>query len=192
MVAVILAGGENKRIPIIKSFIEIDGKTILSRQLECLKKIFRRVFINTNTPELYFSFGAPLFGDIFNKRGPLTGVLSSLISTKEDEVFVLACDMPFIDEGLIRYILENQGGAATIPVFRGRCEPLFSIYTKDIIESGLNRLMGEDISLNRFLKEIDVKYINEEEISLFDPKGRSFININTFEDLSIINKKEVI
>jgi len=192
MVAVILAGGENKRIPIIKSFIEIEGKPILSRQLECLRRIFKKVFINTNSPELYFSFGVPLFGDIFNKRGPLTGVLSSLISTKEDEVFVIACDMPFIDERLIRYILENRGGVATIPVFRGRCEPLFSIYTKGIIESGLKRLMEDDISLNRFLKEINVKYIDEDEIALFDSEGRSFININTFEDLSIINKKEVI
>jgi len=192
MVAVILAGGENKRIPIIKSFIEIEGKPILSRQLECLRRIFKKVFINTNSPELYFSFGVPLFGDIFNKRGPLTGVLSSLISTKEDEVFVIACDMPFINERLIRYILENRGGVATIPVFRGRCEPLFSIYTKGIIESGLKRLMEDDISLNRFLKEINVKYIDEDEIALFDSEGRSFININTFEDLSIINKKEVI
>lgn len=187
MVAVILAGGENKRIPIVKSFIEIEGKTILDRQVECLRKIFKKVFINTNAPELYFSSGLPLLGDLFNKRGPLTGILSSLISIKEDEVFVIACDMPFIDEGLIRYMMDNRGGSATVPIFRGRCESLFSIYTKGIIHKGLNRLMEEDISLNRFLKEIDVKYINEKEISAFDSKGRSFININTFEDL-----KEVI
>jgi molybdopterin-guanine dinucleotide biosynthesis protein A len=32
------------------------------------------------------------------------------------------------------------------------------------------------------LEEVDVHYIEEEEVKKIDPEGRSFVNINTLED----------
>ncbi|MEF9475741.1 MAG: nucleotidyltransferase family protein, partial [Candidatus Mariimomonas ferrooxydans] len=57
---VILAGGENRRLPVLKSFIEIDGEKIIERNLKIMKNLFNEVFIVTNQPEVYLYLGFPL------------------------------------------------------------------------------------------------------------------------------------
>ncbi|MBI4823683.1 MAG: molybdenum cofactor guanylyltransferase [Nitrospirae bacterium] len=190
MTALILSGGENRRIPVIKGFIEVDGKRTIESQIELLRGIFDRVVISTNTPELYFYLGLPMIGDIIGKgKGPMSGILSTLLSTGEDEIFVIACDMPFIKPDLIRHILQNRAKDATIPVFNGRPEPLMAVYTKNIIGVMKKRIEKGRTSLRDMLGEINVRYINDSEIRAIDQKGRSFVNINTEDDLKQLREE---
>lgn len=186
MLAVILCGGENSRIPVIKGLIEIGGKTIVETQIDALGGIFDEIVISANSPEHYFRFGLPVIGDILPRRGPLTGILSVLLSTGRDGAFAVASDMPFIRPGLIRHIVENRGGAATVPVFGGMPEPLLAFYSKDIIAVGLKDLGAGNASLRELLGGIKVKYILEKEVRELDPEGRSFANINTARDLALL------
>jgi molybdopterin-guanine dinucleotide biosynthesis protein A len=184
MDAVILAGGENKRLSVIKGFLEINGRRIIESNIKLLNGIFRRVVISTNTPDLYFSFGIPMVGDILKCRGPITGVLSTLIALEASEIFVTACDMPFIKPELIRYIVCKWGkeGDAVIPIFDNKPQPLLGIYSKRISESMEKSIKHGERSLKGFLERANVLYITEEEIRAIDPEGRSFVNINTMED----------
>ncbi|MDP1758186.1 MAG: molybdenum cofactor guanylyltransferase [Thermodesulfovibrionales bacterium] len=194
MTGTILAGGENRRIPLLKGHIEINGKKIIDSSVNLMRNLFGRVVISTNTPELYFYCGAPMIGDIINQRGPLTGIFSVLSNIKDDAIFVVACDMPFLNGQLIRYMVDkynnfNSGTNkwdAVIPVFEGKPQPLFGIYSKNIlgiIEERLNKGLKK---LKDLLTEINVLYIKEEEVRQIDPEGRSFLNINTMEDLEKI------
>ena len=119
MDALILAGGENKRLPLIKGFIDVDGKRIIESNIELLEEIFNRVIISTNTPELYFYLGVVMVGDIVEDKGPMTGILSALTMPDVSEVFVTACDMPFIKPALVKYIVNSwdHGSDAVIPIF---------------------------------------------------------------------------
>ncbi|NWF51936.1 MAG: molybdenum cofactor guanylyltransferase [Nitrospirae bacterium] len=186
MNALILAGGENKRIPLIKGFIDIKGKRIIDANLEVLRDIFDRIILSTNNPELYFYLGVPMIGDIYKYKGPMTGILSSLVSLGEEEIFVTACDMPFIKPELIRYIVDmwtkNRGWDAAIPVFNGKSQPLIGIYSRKIIKTMEDSIKTSKRSLRDFLKKRNVLYISEEEVRRIDPFGRSFVNINTMED----------
>lgn len=194
MTGTILAGGENRRIPMLKGHIEFNGEKIIDSSVNLMRNLFGRAVISTNTPELYFYCGAPMIGDIINQRGPLTGIFSVLSNIKDDAIFVAACDMPFLNEELIRYMVDkynnfNSGTNkwdAVIPVFEGKPQPLFGIYSKNIlgvIEKRLNKGLKK---LKDLLTEINVLYIKEEEIRQIDPEGRSFLNINTMEDLEKI------
>lgn len=194
MTGTILAGGENRRIPLLKGHIEINGKKIIDSSVNLMRNLFGRAVISTNTPELYFYCGAPMIGDIINQRGPLTGIFSVLSNIKDDAIFVAACDMPFLNERLIGYMVDtynnfNSGTNkwdAVIPVFEGKPQPLFGIYSKNIlgvIEERLNKGLKR---LKDLLTEINVLYIKEEEVRQIDPEGRSFLNINTMEDLEKI------
>ncbi|MDP3259412.1 MAG: molybdenum cofactor guanylyltransferase [Thermodesulfovibrionales bacterium] len=190
MTGTILAGGENRRIPLLKGHIEINGKKIIDSSVNLMRNLFGRAVISTNTPELYFYCGVPMIGDIINQRGPLTGIFSVLSNIKDNAIFVAACDMPFLNERLIRYMVDkynnfNSGTNkwdAVIPVFEGKPQPLFGIYSKNIlgiIEERLNKGLKK---LKDMLTEINVLYIKEEEVRQIDPEGRSFLNINTMED----------
>jgi molybdopterin-guanine dinucleotide biosynthesis protein A len=191
LTAAILAGGENRRIPYVKGLLAVEGRTIIDRSLDVLRKVFDRVVISTNSPEWYFRFGVPLIGDVKMKRGPMTGILSVLLATSDAAVFVVACDMPFISEALLRYMLTlfeeqgargNRGIDAVIPVFGGKTEPLFGIYTRNVVKVMEGMLREGNTSLQAMFGNTEVLYIDEEAVRARDPLGRSFININTMED----------
>ena len=90
MDSLILAGGENRRMPLLKSFLQVEDRSIIDSNVELLKGIFDRVIISTNDPEIYFYLNVILVGDIMEERGPMTGILSALSLPGVAEVFVTA------------------------------------------------------------------------------------------------------
>lgn len=186
MTGTILAGGENQRIPLLKGHIEVNGQRMIDSSIKLLKNLFDRVVISTNTPELYFYCGVPMIGDILRERGPLTGIFSVLLNTRDD-IFVVACDMPFIKVELVsllvtRYALREERCDAVIPVFEEIPQPLFGIYSKNILSTIEKRLEKGSRGIRDLLTELKVLYIKEDEVRRIDPEGRSFVNINTMED----------
>jgi molybdopterin-guanine dinucleotide biosynthesis protein A len=206
MKALILAGGENKRLPVIKGFIEIKGWKIIESNINLLRQIFDCVIISTNEPGLYFYLGVPMVGDIVKHKGPMTGILSALVTLEPPDIFVTACDMPFIKPQLVKYIVNKwtqskgnsslitrhpspkNGWNAAIPVFDGKSQPLLGIYSKRIIRNMEDAIKKGNRSLREFLKKLDVLYIGEEEVRAIDPEGKSFVNINTLEDYEEVVK----
>jgi len=208
---VILAGGENRRMPVLKGFIEVEGKKIIERNLKVMKKLFREIFIVTNQPELYSYLRVPMLGDVYSIRGPMTGVLTALINSSNNWIFVSACDMPFIDPDVIRFMARERynptcitiidrghksasGTISTadiydtvIPLSAYKAEPLFAFYSKKIMSSLDQFVLTGKKSIKYFLLNHDkrVKYITSDELKNIDPELRSFINLNTPEDVEL-------
>jgi len=186
---VILAGGENTRMPVLKSFIRVGGVPIIERNLSVMKQLFREVFIVTNQPENYLHLETQMFGDVYDIRGPMTGVFTSLLNSQTRWVFISACDMPFLNTRLIEYMASKMGGYdAVIPEsslarrHRG-VEPLFAFYSKRLCTSMERTVLTGKRGLKDFLNDKKVKYITDREIKEFDQEARSFINLNTPEDV---------
>ncbi|GAB4536333.1 MAG: molybdenum cofactor guanylyltransferase [Thermodesulfovibrionia bacterium] len=170
---VILAGGENRRMPVLKGFIRVHGKPIIERNLNLMKGLFQEVFIITNQPEFYIHLDARLFGDVYDIRGPMTGILTALMNAKNKWVFITACDMPFIDEGVIRYLSSKRDDYDAV-LFKS--EPLLAFYSKSLLNPMEEALISGKNGINDFLKDKRVKYIKSCEIKGWE---RSFINLNT-------------
>ncbi len=188
---VLLAGGENRRFPILKGFIKINGSTIVEKNLALLKDLFQEVFISTNMPEKYFYLGVPLIGDVMSSRGPMSGIHSSFLNADGETIFVIACDMPFASKEAVSFVcnrhseaetLSPEGIDATIPVFNGKAQPLFGAYHKKILLRLENMISEGKTSMNRFLSDIKTNFIQEADFKAIDPDGRSLVNINTVED----------
>lgn len=182
MVSAILAGGENTRYPIPKGFIEVGGEKLIEKTLRLLRETTDSVLISTNTPERYFRLRVPLVGDVVKSSGPMAGIFSVFLATGADNVFFTACDMPFLKPGLVRYIIESHRGEATVPVFRGRPEPLAAVYSKAAARVMEEMLMKRQGSLTEMLSRLSVRVLEEAEWRKHDPEGMSFCNINTPED----------
>jgi molybdopterin-guanine dinucleotide biosynthesis protein A len=130
----------------------------------------------------------------------MTGILSALVTLEVPDIFVTACDMPFIKPQLVKYIINKwkhskknpltitgysspeKGWDAAIPVFDNKSQPLFGIYSRKVIRSMEETIKNGSRSLREFLKKLNVLYISEDEVRTIDPEGRSFVNINTLED----------
>ena len=187
---VILAGGENRRMPVPKAFIKVRGGKIIERSLGIMKCLFSEIFIITNSPAEYVYLGVPMLGDAYDVRGPMTGILTSLISSSNRWVFATACDMPFINEELIRYGASVRDGYdAVTPLLDGMTEPLFSFYSKRLVPSMERTVLSGKTGLKDFLNTKRVKYLKEKEIRKIDPEISSFVSFNTPEDLEDYTRK---
>jgi molybdopterin-guanine dinucleotide biosynthesis protein A len=177
---VILAGGENRRMPVIKAFIRVEGRAIIDRSITLMRRLFNEVFIVTNQPELYIHLDAVLLGDGYDVRGPMTGILTALINTSHDWVFVTACDMPFIDEEVIRYLaMRRDGYLAVLP----QDEPLFAFYSRRLIQPMERAVVSGRRGIRDFLEGKRVKYISKKEIAGIGDGERVFVNLNTPDDV---------
>jgi molybdopterin-guanine dinucleotide biosynthesis protein A len=187
MTALILAGGSNRRYPALKPFIEIEGEIIIERQLRVLLYLFDQVMLSTNLPEFYFKFGLPMVGDIGSSSGPLSGILSGLLNSSENKLFVVACDMPFIKKELIELILSKKDEASVVLcTYNRKLHPLIGLYDRSLISKIQKYIEQRNYRVIDFIKELDICIIDEDEIKKVDPDGCSFVNINTPEDLKKI------
>ena len=197
---VILAGGENTRMPVLKAFIEVEGEKIIERNLKIMRQLFKEIFIVTNQPELYLYLKTHLLGDVYDIRSPMTGIFTSLLNSLNNWVFISACDMPFINKELIKYMASkrdnydavvpkyNENNPPQSPFSKGGLrgdytEPLFAFYSKRLIPSMERAILANKTSPKDFLNNKKVKYISTEEIKGIDAKAMSFINFNTLEDV---------
>jgi len=186
---IVLAGGESARIGTDKAFLKIGGKTLIEQILEKLLRIGDDVIVVTNSPERYNHLGVRLVSDISPGKGALGGIYSGLKASKNEYSFVVACDMPFLNVNLIRYMtLLASGHDVVIPRVNGLLEPLHAIYSKRCIPSIERLLEKDDLKIVRFFSDVRVRYVEEEEINVLDPKHLSFFNINTLEDLEKARK----
>ncbi len=192
MDALILAGGENKRIRFHKGLLEFNGRRIIETTSEILKKYFNKMIISTNNPEQFYYLGYQMIGDVFDYRGPMTGIFSVFFCSGVSEIFVVACDMPFINGDLIDIIINNYNGQdAVIPVFNATPQPLLGIYSSTIMCIMEQRIKVNKRSMMSLLNNINTHFIKEEEIVRVDPEGRSFVNINTIEEYEKVIRKKV-
>lgn len=194
----VIAGGENKRFPSLKSLLKVNGITLMQRNLRLLRSFCNEVFINTNTPEFYSGYKHIMCGDVLPSRGPMSGIYSALLNATHDDLFVIACDMPFLNQDLLTFICKKHFELfndsiydATIPVFNGIVQPLCGIYRKTVLPSLERHILESRNSMYLYLNEINAYFISEPEIREIDPSGSSFVNINTINDFETLQRRDV-
>jgi len=194
-IGAILAGGENKRMPVLKSFITVEGQKIIEKNLKILEQLFKDNIIVTNQPEYYSYLETPLFGDVYDTRGPMTGIFTALLNSPTKWVFISACDMPFMSEDLIRFMSSKRDNFdAVVPMSKGKSEPLFAFYSKRYMASMEKSILSGEKSLMEFLHNHKkrVQYITSRDIKKIGNGKSSFINLNTPADIDVHLRPEDI
>ena len=130
--AVILAGGKSSRMNRDKAFLEIDGSTLLARQIELARQAGAiKTFVSGRAGEDYSGFNCAVLEDKFQNAGPLAGIERTLGATSTSLVLVLAVDLPNLTGNLIRTIFSHCGqNTGAIPRINGKIEPLAAFYPK--------------------------------------------------------------
>jgi molybdenum cofactor guanylyltransferase len=177
---VILAGGKSSRFGSNKAFADVNGRQLIRRVIAIMGSVFNELIIITNDPDEYSSLGISMHEDIIKGLGPLGGIYTGLEKMPDRFGFFVACDMPFLNEDLIRYITEmkNNEYDAVVPKIDWKMEPLHSLYSITCLPS-IKRLIEQgECMINKFFQAIHTRFVNEDEIRQYDPLLRSFYNIN--------------
>lgn len=179
----ILAGGKSSRMGFNKELLEVDNKKLIHSNIIALEEIFEEVIIVTNNPKYYNKFNVRTVKDIYFQKGPLSGIHSALTYGKSKYIYILPCDIPFIDLEFVELLKEevNISKKDVVVGRKGRfIEPFNGFYSKKIIKEIEKNLETERLSIHSLLEKVKVEYIDLEKINI---GVDIFLNLNTKEEL---------
>ena len=184
---IILAGGKSSRFGSNKALAKFNGIPLIERATAVLGRIFGNLMIITNCPLEYSYLKIPLHQDLVKGLGPVGGIYTGLDALDDDWAFFCACDMPFINEGLVRYIAEVRDGFdAVVPRVDWKIEPLHALYSKKCLPAMKELINKKEYQTIKAFNNLNVRYVEEEEIKVYDPQEKAFLNVNKQDELEKI------
>ncbi len=185
---IVLAGGKGLRLGRDKIQETVGADSLLQRVLFQLTPFNRDIIIVTagrrSLPQLDDYQEARIVTDIYPGRGVLGGIYTGLAESSSSYNLVVAGDMPFLSQVLLRYMVGISAGFdLVVPRLGELVEPLHAVYARNCLPH-IERLLKRGVLEVRALFElVRVRYVEAEEIDRFDPGHLSFFNVNTEADL---------
>jgi molybdopterin-guanine dinucleotide biosynthesis protein A len=180
----VLAGGRSRRMGTDKAFLQLDGRTLLARALDLLHAL---------TPEVRIVGPADQFGphelaieDVYAGRGPLAGIHAALSASATELNLILAVDLPFVTEPLLRFLVEQAGACdavVTVPRIAGGYQPLCAVYRRAFAPLAQAALESGKNKIDALFAATTTRILEESELSRFAFNAAMFENLNTPEDL---------
>lgn len=162
-----MTGGKNSRMGGAKKlFLEYQGRTFLDYILEAMAD-FEKIYLSVESGKPYEHLQMPMVIDEIAEIGPLGGIYSGLRTCKEEAIFVVACDMPFISKEAIRLVWYTfqSDGLPVIAEVNGRLHPLFGIYTKELLPHIEEMIQKKNYRMVQLVKRVGIKTIDLHDFS---------------------------
>ena len=191
MLGVVLCGGQSSRMGSDKGLLKLDDKTWAQKAIDTLSNFQIPIAISVNKNQCHdYSSIFPVDTLIpddpsLQLHGPLCGLLSVHLKYPEEDLLILACDMPLIDIELIKHLLtkySTETADAFIYTADGEPEPMPGIFRS----KGLTYV--HQLYNNNQLPRHSMKYMLEHIHTSFSPlpadKKDCFRNFNTHAELN--------
>ena len=186
MTTIVLAGGKSRRLGRYKALETLGGQSLIERVIDRLSPLGTEIIVVTAREDQAFppDLKVKRVSDVYPGKGALVGIYSGLKAASNFYSLVVACDMPFLNVALLRYLMGlSSGFDAVIPKLEGKLEPLHAVYSKDCL-GPIEDMLGEDrLKVTDLPGRLKARYVENEEVETFDPEHLSFFNINSESDL---------
>lgn len=191
--AMILAGGRSSRMGENKALMMLNEKAMVEHIIDAISKVTNEIVLvigfgqNVDTFRAKIRKRVSIINDMLNVKSPLVGILTGTKFLSAEYVSVHPCDTPLIEPSLMAYLFKRaEGHDAAIAITKdGRLQPLNSVYKSSVVqkacEESLNR--GENKCRQMIERLQDVVHVKDNELTRFDPLLRTYMNINTKQDL---------
>ena len=185
---IILAGGKGLRLGREKALEKIGQQRLIDRVIESLKEVCQDILVVTSQVQFKkiesANVDAKIVVDLYPGKSAIGGIYTGLLNTTTFYNLVVACDMPFLNSSLLRYMIDNAPGFdAVVPQVNDNVEPLHAVYSVNCIHTIERLLHNNRLAVSEILRLVKTRYIDSSEITEIDPGHTSFFNINTPDDL---------
>ena len=153
MIAVVLSGGQSRRMGRDKAGLDFGGKPMLTHLVDTYRPYFDEVYVSVNRAGRFDTAGA---GEIVDRRpgiGPLAALESVFLETDADIAFLTATDLPFGEGELARALAE--GCRDHDVCLLSEDEPLFAAYNRRCLPAVTLSLDEDNRRLRRLLKTLE-------------------------------------
>jgi len=177
---IVLAGGAGRRMGADKALLRLGDHTLIEIVVGTLLGVTDDVVVASGASPRsgWPTLPVPLVADRVPMAGPVAGLDAGLRAVRSEAVIVVACDMPFLNPRLLRFLAEQLGGYdAVVPVCGGRRHPLHAVYSRRCLAVVEQVLSGRG-SLHHILARVRTRAIPEHKLLEIDPGGLSCTNVN--------------
>jgi len=173
-----------------KTLETINDRHMLQQVISCLSFFNSSIIVVTAEKRSFPHFNdyskITMVNDIYPGKGPLGGIYSGLATSDSDYNLVVACDMPFLNQALLQYMIQLSANYdLVVPRWDGMVEPLHAVYAKTCQAPIEGLLKKDSLNIAKLFSLVKTRYVEAEEIDKFDPEHLSFFNINTEADLKM-------
>ena len=192
----LLAGGQGSRMGgQNKLYLELGGSLLIERTLEIVAPLFSETIllvapgesekVNSSFSSVIKKWEITIVEDRARGRGPLEGLYNGLCNMKEEWGFLLGCDMPTPDPGIITCMNSfcAEDNDAVVAERLGYLEPLHAFYKKTCIDPVVNAMLRGDRKIKQFYDAIRLTVVYEDTLKKFGDDRSSFFNLNTPHDV---------
>jgi molybdenum cofactor guanylyltransferase len=187
---IILVGGHSRRMGRDKALLPLPGdnqSTFISHLVAVLSSFCDEVVLVARNAEQAANCvlpGVAVVIDQVSEVGPLMGLYSGLRSIQATHALVIAVDMPFVQPALIAFLLSfPRDDALLVPIVDEVPQVLLAVYPRSLLPTIETCLHAGERGPRVLLKAARVRSIEEAQLRQVDPQLRSFVNLNTPEDL---------
>ena len=183
----IIAGGQSSRMGRDKAFLKLGGVTLIERVIAASAGLGQSEnILITNKPDAYVHLALQTYGDVIPGMGSLGGIYTALTRAANPATLVLACDMPFINRDLLRFMIAQLDEETDIVVPRvdGYPQAMHAIYKKTCLAPIRAQLDANRLKIIRFYGQMRVTYLDEPDYAPYDAEAHSFTNLNTPAELA--------
>lgn len=185
----VLAGGGSTRFGRDKALVEIDNAPMLLRMRALLGEVTTQVNVIA-APGKYAALGITSIADRWEGQGPLAGIITALLTTKETGSeaqwnLIVGCDMPFLTGEWLRHLVTRalaSSAEVVAPQSAQGLEPLCACWRTSAAEK-LQSAFEEGVrKITQAMKRLPMEVLDEADWKRFDATGRLFWNMNTAAD----------
>jgi molybdopterin-guanine dinucleotide biosynthesis protein A len=183
---ILLAGGKSRRMGEDKRHLVVGEQTLLERGLAVLHSIFQEVLVVIAQDSPPLGVDARVVRDLVPDCGSLGGLYSGLMQATTPWVFVVACDMPFLNQAVIAQFTSRRTTADIVMAkLEARLHPMHALYGKQCLPVLEQMIRARQFKIQEIVSQssLRVRYVTEADLLTIDPSGRSFYNVNTLADL---------
>lgn len=163
---------------------------MLARMLDLLAAASLLDVAVVGSAQKYGGFGAACIEDCWPGEGPLGGILTALLHTRETKPdcqwnLILSCDLPFVTKEWIVHLAryaEKSEADVVLPHSASGPEPLCACYRTEAAEPLVHVFENDVRKITQALQQVAIEVLDEHEWKRFDYEGRLFWNMNTSAD----------
>lgn len=188
LAAAILVGGQSRRMGTNKALLRLapDGLTVIELVVAAVQHVTTEVVLVGAQPDQAGYPKLPWVPDDPTGIGPLGGIQAALASAHHDRLLIVACDMPFLEPALLRYMAAQPPDYdLLLPEIGQQLQPMHAIYHRSSLPVITRHLAGGDYRVQGWFGEANLTVIPETTVAQHDPSLHSCLNLNTPADLAL-------
>jgi molybdopterin-guanine dinucleotide biosynthesis protein A len=182
----VLAGGAGERLGGAKALVELGGRTLISYPLQAAREAGLEAIVVAKRESSLPQVDERVVYEPASPRHPLCGLVAALRDdsgsrARERAVLAVACDMPFLEPALLRWLAARPDEAVVAEV-DGELQPFPGLYRR-IHREALAAALETERTLRGAVRALRPRMLTEAELRAFGDPRRLCFSVNDERDL---------